>query len=526
MRQTLFRIPLDGPWGIGSFELPGFGFGIVLALWCLFGIVWLFRNPSQRAHLKSMVSPAGTWLLIAVAIVLVPWFVQRTSRQEIAEADRVLQSSPNSPDAFIARAQAHFNKLDYTQAVDDLKEAIRVSPQSAIAINRLAWIQATCPRASVRDGAAALENAKEACALTSSRNPEYLATLAAAEAETGDFKEAVAVDRQALRLVSSITRTEEAAPLADLPRMREQLQAAEQGRPFRDHSAGKTLPVYGFGAMLFLGFTAGAWSAARRGQLVGLSLEMMWDIAIWLFIAGVVGCRVFYCIQYAQRVFFDSKNGEYVLKSLPNMVFSAVNLPDGGLVWYGGLFAGVLGAAWLCRQRKLSFLEVGDVLIPSLFLGLAFGRIGCFLNGCCYGDQCTLPWGVHFPMGSVPDMSLVLRGYLGADQDFSLMLHPTQLYSSLNAFILFFLTSTYFYYRPRNGAVIALGALTYAITRFTIEFLRDDEVGQFGTSLTISQWLSIVMFIFAVGFSAWLSRQPLLRRPTLRVPAAGQPVTA
>jgi len=314
--------------------------------------------------------------------------------------------------------------------------------------------------------------------------------------------------------------------LADLPRMREQLQAAEQGRPFRDHSAGKTLPVYGFGAMLFLGFTAGAWSAARRGQLVGLSLEMMWDIAIWLFIAGVVGCRVFYCIQYAQRVFFDSKNGEYVLKSLPNMVFSAVNLPDGGLVWYGGLFAGVLGAAWLCRQRKLSFLEVGDVLIPSLFLGLAFGRIGCFLNGCCYGDQCTLPWGVHFPMGSVPDMSLVLRGYLGADQDFSLMLHPTQLYSSLNAFILFFLTSTYFYYRPRNGAVIALGALTYAITRFTIEFLRDDEVGQFGTSLTISQWLSIVMFIFAVGFSAWLSRQPLLRRPTLRVPAAGQPVTA
>jgi phosphatidylglycerol:prolipoprotein diacylglycerol transferase len=525
MRQTLLRIPLDGPWTIGPFEMPGFGFGIVLALWCLFGAVWLYRNPSQRAHIKSMLSPAGTWLLIAVAIVLMPWFVQRTSRQEIADADRLLESNPASADALITRAQARFTALEYAQAVDDLKAAVRIAPKDAVAINRLAWIQATCPRASVRDGAAAIENAKEACALTSSRNPEYLATLSAAEAESGDFKQAVDIQRQALRIVSSATRSEEAAPLADLPRMREQLQATEQDRPFRDHTAGKSLPVYGFGAMLFLGFTFGAWSCARRGRLVGYPLEMMWDIAIWLFIAGVVGCRVFYCIQYSQRVFFDYRNGEYVLKSLPSLLLSAVNLPDGGLVWYGGLVAGAIAAAYLCRQRKLNFLEVGDVVVPSLFLGLAFGRVGCFLNGCCYGDRCTLPWGVRFPMGSVPDMSLVLRGFLGADQDFSMRLHPTQLYSSLNALLLFFLTSTYFYYRPRNGAVIALGALTYAITRFTIEFLRDDEVGQFGTSLTISQWLSIVMFVFAIAFAAWLSRRPLLR-PRRPVPEARRPVTA
>jgi phosphatidylglycerol:prolipoprotein diacylglycerol transferase len=521
MRQTLFRIPLDGPWTIGPFELPGFGFGIVLAMWGLFGIFWLYRNPAQRAQLKSLVSPVGTWLLIAVAIVLVPWVVQWWS-SEVAETDRLVKANPDSPDALIARSKAHFDVLEYARAVDDLKEAIRVSPKSAIALNRLAWIQATCPRASVRDGAAAIENAKEACALTSSRNPEYLATLSAAEAESGDFKQAVEIQQRALRLVASITRTEEAAPLTDLPRMRVQLQAAEQDRPFRDHSAGKSLPVYGFGAMLFLGFTFGAWTAARRGLLVGYSLEMMWDVAIWLFIAGVVGCRVFYCIQYAQRVFFDNGN----LKRLPALVLSAVNLPDGGLVWYGGLVSGAVAAAWLCRQRKLNFLEVGDVVVPSLFLGLAFGRVGCFLNGCCYGDRCSLPWGVRFPMGSVPDMSLVLRGILGADQDFSMPLHPTQLYSSLNALILCVLTSTYFCYRPRNGAVIALGALTYSITRFTIEFLRDDEVGQFGTSLTISQWLSIVMFIFAVGLAAWLSRQPLLRRPISRVPAARETVPA
>jgi phosphatidylglycerol:prolipoprotein diacylglycerol transferase len=523
MRQTLFRIPLDGPWTIGPFEAPGFGFGIVLAAWCLFGLWWLYRNPAQRAQLKTLLTPVATWLAIAAAIVLVPWYVQRQPREEVLKADEALTKDPTSLDALDARAKAEFTMRDYRRAVDDRKSAVASHPQSAMSLNRLAWIEATCPQASVRDGAAALEHAKAACALTSSRNPEYLATLAAAQAETGDFSKAVETQQQALRLAASASRAEEAAPLADLPRMREQLQAALENRPFRDQSAGKSLPVYGFGAMLFLGFTAGAWSCARRGMSVGYTPEMMWDFAIWLFIMGVVGCRIFYCIQYSQHVFFDYENGEYKLKLLPALLFSAVNLPDGGLVWYGGLFTGVLTAIWLSRKRNISFLQAGDVLVPSLLLGLAFGRVGCFLNGCCYGDRCTLPWGVHFPLGSVPDMSLVLRGYLGADQGSSLLLHPTQLYSSINALILFFLTSTYFYYRPRNGSVMALAGLTYAITRFTIEFLRDDEPGQFGTMLTISQWLSIVMFVFALAFAAWLSRQPLLR-PMPRVAKTREPV--
>ncbi len=525
MRQTLFQIPLDGPWSIGPYEFPGFGFGVVLVAWCLFGIVWLVRNPAARAQLKTLVAPVGIWLAIAVAIVRVPWIAHWKPQADLTQADQVLADDPSSLDALMLRERAHYAMRDYAQAVSDLKTALRAHPQSTLALNQLAWIQATCPEASVRDGAAALENAKEACALTSSRNPEYLATLAAAQAETGDFTAAVETNQKALRLATSPTRAEEAASTEQLTRMRQQLQAADAARPYRDHSAGKSLPVYGFGAMLFLGFTAAAWSCARRGMSVGYTPEMMWDFAIWLFIAGVLGCRVFYCIQYAKHVFFNYVNGEYVLKGPWDLIVSAVNLPDGGLVWYGGLFAGVLAAWYLARQRKVSFLEIGDVVIPSLLLGLAFGRIGCFLNGCCYGDRCSLPWGVRFPMGSVPDMALVVRGYLGADQNSSLQLHPTQLYSAINALILFCLTSTYFYYRPRNGSVIALGAMSYAITRFTIEFLRDDEVGQFGTPFTISQLISIVMFVVGLAFIAWLSRQPMLR-PTSRVGKAREPVTA
>ncbi len=77
MRQTLLRIPLDGPWTMGRLELPGFGFGIVLVAWCLVGIVWLYRNPAKRAHLQALFAPLGIWLAIAAAIVMVPWFVER-----------------------------------------------------------------------------------------------------------------------------------------------------------------------------------------------------------------------------------------------------------------------------------------------------------------------------------------------------------------------------------------------------------------------------------------------------------------
>src|SRR5580698_9662903 len=240
---------------------------------------------------------------------------------------------------------------------------------------------------------------------------------------------------------------------------------------------------------------------------------MIWDIGIWLFIAGVIGCRVFYCIQYGSRLFYNDVGGHTVLKSLPEMFIAAINLPDGGLVYYGGMPAGLLAAIWISRKRHVDLLALGDIVIPSLFLGMAFGRIGCFLNGCCYGDRCDLPWGVQFPMGSVPDMALVLRGFVGADQDLTMRLHPTQLYSSLDGLFLFLLTHAYFPFRPRNGAVIALGALTYPLTRFALETLRGDELGQFSTSLTISQWISILTFAVGVVFTIWLSRRPKLSVP-------------
>lgn len=244
------------------------------------------------------------------------------------------------------------------------------------------------------------------------------------------------------------------------------------------------VPVFGYGFMMFLGFVVAVYSATRRAGLVGIHPDVIMDMGMWLLIPGIVGARSFFLIQYSERVFGKTT-------TLQEKLFAAVNLPDGGLVFYGGLIAGILGFIAYCIRRKLSVLLMADIVAPSLFIGLGFGRIGCFLYGCCFGDRCDLPWAVKFPVDSMPYKALVERGFLASDATSTFALHPSQLYSSMSAFVLAGLLAVYFRHRPWNGAVLAVAWILYPINRFILEFIRGDELGQFNTSLTISQWVSI-----------------------------------
>jgi len=269
------------------------------------------------------------------------------------------------------------------------------------------------------------------------------------------------------------------------------------------------VPVYGYGTMLFLGFLTAAWVAARRLTHYGYDGEIAWDVGMWGFIAGILGARLFFIAQYSERFFIQGRSTAEVLKSL-------VNLPDGGLVFYGGLIGGVLGYFVFCYFRRVRPLAFADIAITSLFIGMAFGRIGCLLNGCCYGDVCDLPWAVTFPQNSVPYVSELQRGLLTVSAAHSLPLHPTQLYSSISSAMLVLLTWVYYPYRSQDGEVLAVGWLTYPVLRFTVEFLRGDEIGRFGTSLTISQWVSLVMFFGAVIYCFWLRQRRHSTHPLLQ----------
>lgn len=267
-------------------------------------------------------------------------------------------------------------------------------------------------------------------------------------------------------------------------------------------------PLFGYGFMMFVGFVTAVSLATRRAVREGLNPEVIWDLTPWLLLPGIFGARVNHCIEYGHHVFARCQTPlDYVLQFF--------NLMQGGLVLYGGLIGGAVGFFAFCWRRKINPLGLGDLITPSVFVGIGFGRIGCLLNGCCFGDFCSLPWAIRFPHGSVPFLSLVERGYIPLNALTTPGLHPTQIYSSIDGFLIAALTAAYYPYRRRNGEVFGVGLITYATTRFLIEALRNDESTFLGTPLTYSQYVSIVMFVTALGLLWDRARRPAFRQIAL-----------
>lgn len=290
----------------------------------------------------------------------------------------------------------------------------------------------------------------------------------------------------------------------------------------KDHA----IPVYGYGTMLFVGFLFSATFAARRLRKEGADGEIAWDAAMWIFICGILGSRLFYIVQYHSRFFGpDPLTGK---PRTPWDTFVAlINLPDGGLVLYGGLIFAPLAFYFYSRYRGIRPLAFADIAVTSLFLGVLFGRLGCLLHGCCYGGVSSVPWAITFPAHSVPFEALVARGLIDENAACSLPLHPSQLYDAISALLLAWLTWAYYPYRRWTGEVVALGWIAYPINRFMIEFLRSDEPGQFGTSLTIAQWVSMGLLAGGVGFYVYWQKKSVGRQPLMvEARSASQPHTA
>jgi phosphatidylglycerol:prolipoprotein diacylglycerol transferase len=170
------------------------------------------------------------------------------------------------------------------------------------------------------------------------------------------------------------------------------------------------IPIYGFGLMLVVALFVCVWLTGRRAQKEGVAKELIQDLAFYCVIGGILGARVVFMIQYGQPI------------------THFLNFWEGGLVWYGGLLGGVAGyfCAYFMVLRKLrvSTWKMGDFIAPALAMGLCLGRVGCLLNGCCYGGvACTECPGIHFPVHSFaggirnPDrdiLRLVPDGYQAA----------------------------------------------------------------------------------------------------------------
>ena len=255
-----------------------------------------------------------------------------------------------------------------------------------------------------------------------------------------------------------------------------------------------SLTVYAFGLFVVVGFYIGAVLAAQRSRLARLEPWRIYDLAVWLVLGGLVGARLFYVGEYWGETIFSSAD--------------AFKVWEGGLVFYGSVIGATFSFFVYRAFHAIPVLATLDVIAPSVALAIAIGCLGCFLNGCCYGDVCAIPGlAVRFPQGSPVWISERSQGLIARDDAFSLPRHPTQLYAAFNGLVLFTLLSAYFPIRRRDGEVIGLLMLTYPVPQFLLEQLRDDETALL-SGLTVSQSLSVVLFGLALAFWSWLDRSP------------------
>jgi prolipoprotein diacylglyceryltransferase len=169
------------------------------------------------------------------------------------------------------------------------------------------------------------------------------------------------------------------------------------------------LPIFGFGAMLFVAFLVSNWVAGRRAAREGVAKETIQDLAIWIIVGGLIGARVMSIYSV------DSKLWP---RSLPEFFVQLVSIWDGGIVLYGSVIGGLVGYAlaywFVLRKQRASTAKLADVVAPALALGVCIGRLGCFLNGCCFGQAVCpdcLAVGVPFPFSAPARYELTKEGY-------------------------------------------------------------------------------------------------------------------
>lgn len=251
-------------------------------------------------------------------------------------------------------------------------------------------------------------------------------------------------------------------------------------------------PIYWYGVMMACAFLAGIahwrWLARREGRDESLA----GDLAFWIVLGGLAGARAAYV----------AANWSY-FRLVPAEI---IRMDQGGLVYYGGFIGAAAVIVAIALIRRLKMLDLGDFVITALPLGHALGRIGCFLNGCCYGKTTASVFGFVYPGGadSAVWRTQVKAGLVKASDPHCLPVYPVQLFEAAFNLALYVLLTVFYlrWRRGRQGLVVAAYLLLYPLGRFTLETLRGDERLALGP-LNAAQGLSLALFL--TGAILWFA---------------------
>jgi phosphatidylglycerol:prolipoprotein diacylglycerol transferase len=229
------------------------------------------------------------------------------------------------------------------------------------------------------------------------------------------------------------------------------------------------LPIFSYGAMLALAFIAAIGLTSRQALRAGINIEHVLDCAFYIIVCSILMARIGYIISHL---------GEYRADTSGTMIWNMLKIHEGGLSFHGGVAGGALAVIYFCWRRKIPVFLFGDAVMPGLALGLAMGRVGCFLNGCCYGRPWDGPWAMAVP--SLHD---------------GIHRHPTQIYDLVfNVAIALLLISPLARLKRKNGDLFAFWLILSGITRFILEIFRYGETTvSFTASLTVAQWVGAAM---------------------------------
>lgn len=227
--------------------------------------------------------------------------------------------------------------------------------------------------------------------------------------------------------------------------------------------------VYGYGFMIAVGILAAYFTGEHRVKKRKLPYEQVFYLTMWCVLGGFAGAKMLFWITELDSIMADPSYWKETLTD--------------GFVVFGGILGGILSAYVYCKMKELPFLAFFDTLIPSVALAQGFGRIGCFLAGCCYGKETSCKWAVTFSESSFAPNGTALV--------------PTQIYSSILDFIHYGILLWVLKHQKEDGTTAASYLIFYSAGRFLLEFLRGDlERGSVGV-LSTSQFISL--FTLAAG---------------------------
>ena len=235
--------------------------------------------------------------------------------------------------------------------------------------------------------------------------------------------------------------------------------------------------------MFALAFLAGTLLPIRENFKRAEPFPVTTMGGVWVFLGALLGSKVYWWAQYGEWA--DLKWGGFLMY--------------GGLVFYGGLIGGVLAGIAYVRWCRAPLGPLADLVIPYVALAHALGRIGCYLNGCCWGAVTKLPWGVTFPRtGWGAYKEQLTDGLIKKGAKFPLPVHPTQLYEAAGCVVIFLMLRSIYKKNTPTGFIVTLYMLFYGMLRFTTEYFRGDSARPLW-GLTVSQLVALGLMAGGLG---------------------------